>query len=232
MSKEKTAAENSVKEATAKTAPAKKSEPIPVSKSLQRARSRAANQYIFKLAGTLLGISVVVALLLGIVNSVTEPIITAAQEAKTQEAMAQVLEAKHYVRATDEEWGLGDITNLSALYAASNDDGYIGYVAEVTPSGFGGTISMIVGVDNSGKVTGVRVTDQSETANIGSKVVKDQSVLDRFVGMSHENGEITVNSGSNRFDGITGATVSSKGVTAGVNTALAAVEQVLNDSVK
>lgn len=223
MSKEKTSVEN-----TAKNQP----ETSTASKSLQKARSRAANQYIYKLAGTLLGISVVVALLLGIVNSVTAPIITAAQEAATAEAMSQVLEAKHYVRATEAEWDLEEIPNLTALYIASNDDGYVGYVAEVAPSGFGGTISMVVGVDMDGKVTGVQVTEQAETSNIGSKVVKDQSVLDRFVGMSHENGEITVNSGANRFDGISGATVSSKGVTAGVNTALTAVSQVLAKGAK
>ena len=40
-----------------------------------------------------------------------------------------------------------------------------------------------------------------------------------------ENGDITVNAGSNRFDGVSGATVSSKAVTKGVNTALAAVDE-------
>ena len=220
MSKENTAAAENA---------AKKPEraPAPVSKSLQRARNKAASKYIFKLAGTLLGISVVVALLLGIVNSVTEPIISATKQAKTEEAMAQVLVAKHYVRATAEEWDIGEVENLVALYDAANDEGYVGYVAEVIASGFGGTISMVVGVDMDGNVTGVQVTDQTETANIGSKVVTDQSVLDRFVGMSHANGEITVNSGTNRFDGVTGATVSSKAVASGVNTALTAVNKVL-----
>ena len=40
--------------------------------------------------------------------------------------------------------------------------------------------------------------------------------------MSLADGEITVNAGTNRFDGVSGATVSSRGVAAGVNTALAA----------
>ena len=221
MSKENTAAAENT---------AKKPEAAPVSKSLQRARMKANNRYFFKLAGTLLGISVVVALLLGLVNSVTEPIITATQEAKTQAAMAEVLEAKHYVRATAEEWEIGQVENLIALYQAGNDSGYIGYVAEVAASGFGGAINMVVGVDMDGNVTGVRVTKQTETANIGSKVVTDQSVLDRFVGMSHADGEITTNSGTNRFDGISGATVSSKAVTSGVNTALTAVGKVLASS--
>ena len=84
---------------------------------------------------------------------------------------------------------------------------------------------MVVGVDADGAVTGVSVTDHSETANIGTKVVDDQAVLDRFIGMSHGDGEITVNAGTNRFDGVSGATVSSRGVTAGVNTALAAAAE-------
>ena len=82
---------------------------------------------------------------------------------------------------------------------------------------------MVVGVDMSGTVTGVAVTDNSETANVGTKVVGNQDVLDRFIGMSYGEGGITVNSGTNRFDGVSGATVSSRGVTAGVNAALAAV---------
>ena len=44
--------------------------------------------------------------------------------------------------------------------------------------------------------------------------------------MSHAAGDITVNAGTNRFDGVSGATVTSKGVAAGVNAALAAVQGV------
>ena len=114
---------------------------------------------------------------------------------------------------------------MTAPHKAMSGGEQVGYVVEVTASGFGGTLSMVVGVDMDGAVTGVSVTDNSETANIGTKVVNDQSVLDRFIGKSHADGEITVNSGSNRFDGVSGATVSSKGVTAGVNTALSAVAE-------
>ena len=115
--------------------------------------------------------------------------------------------------------------NVTALYEAHTGGSLVGYVAEVTGRGFGGTIGMMVGVDLQGTVTGVAVTKASETPNIGSKVVGDQSLLDEFIGRSHEKGEITVNDGVNSFDGITGATVSSKGVTAGVNAALYAVAE-------
>ena len=173
--------------------------------------------YVAKLTGILLGICVVVALLLGVVNAVTEPIITQMQAEKTAKAMAQVLQADSYDEVDVQ------MDNVTALYRAMSGGQQIGYVVEVTSSGFGGVMSMVVGVDMNGTVTGVSVTDNAETKNIGTKVVGDQSVLDRFVGMS---GTITVNTGANRFDGITGATVTSKAVTAGVNTALDAVAAV------
>lgn len=176
-------------------------------------------RFTARLTLTLLGICAVVALLLGVVNSVTKPIIEEFQAEKTAAAMSQVLPADEYQKVETE------YPNVTAMNKAMSGGEQIGYVVEVTSSGFGGKLSMVVGVDMDGAVTGVSVTDNSETANIGTKVVNDQTVLDRFIGMSHADGEITVNSGTNRFDGVSGATVSSKGVTAGVNTALAAVAE-------
>ena len=70
------------------------------------------------------------------------------------------------------------------------------------------------------------IRDSSETSGIGTKVVGNEptasgvGVLDQFIGKSAADGTLTV--GTN-VDAITGATVSTKGVTAGVNAALAAV---------
>ena len=138
---------------------------------------------------------------------------------KTAAAMSQVLPAEEYQPVET------DYPNVTAMNRALSGGETVGYVVEVTASGFGGAMSMVVGVDADGAVTGVAVTDHSETANIGTKVVDDQAVLDRFIGMSHGDGEIPVNAGPNRFDGVSGATVSSRGVTAGVNTALAAAAE-------
>ncbi len=178
-------------------------------------------QYILRITGVLLAICLVTALLLGIVNQITAPRIEALQKAKKEAAMSLVLPADEYVL-----WE-GDLpAHVTALYLANSGGEGIGWVAETATSGSQGTIEMMVGVDTDGKVTGVSVVKHSETPNIGTKVVADQSVLDRFTGMSHENGEITVNSGSNRFDAVSGATFSSRGVVEGVNAALAAVGQL------
>ena len=89
--------------------------------------------------------------------------------------------------------------------------------------------SMMVGIDMDGAVTGVSIISNSETSGIGSKVMNNetltsganagQGVLEQFIGKSAADGVLSV--GSN-VDAITGATVSTKGVTTGVNAALAA----------
>ena len=101
---------------------------------------------------------------------------------------------------------------------------HAGYALKIDTSGSQGIISMMVGLDAEGAVTGVSVVDHSETAGIGTKVMDNEPnkagvpVLDQFIGKTAADG--TLNVGSN-VDAITGATVSSKGVTAGVNAALA-----------
>ena len=85
-------------------------------------------------------------------------------------------------------------------------------------------ISAGYAVDGEGAVTGVSIVSHSETSGIGTKVMGNEAtasgvgVLDQFQGKSAADGTLAV--GSN-VDAITGATVSTRGVTTGVNAALA-----------
>jgi electron transport complex protein RnfG len=112
------------------------------------------------------------------------------------------------------------------LYGVSKDGAEAGCVMKVTASGSQGTIVMMVGVDANKAVTGVSVVSHAETSGIGTKVTGNDplpsgvGVLDQFIGMS---GAGTLSVGSN-VTAISGATVSSKGITTGVNAALAAAE--------
>ena len=175
-------------------------------------------KYVGRISGVLLSICLVTALLLGVVNSITKPKIDAIQAEKVRAAMSQVLEADEYLPIRLQK----DLQGVQSVSEARAGGGTLGYVVQVTAGGSQGEIQMMVGVDMENRVTGVSVIKHSETPNIGTKVVADQSVLDRFIGMDHSYGEITVNSGTNRFDGVSGATVSSRGVAAGVNVALTA----------
>ena len=95
----------------------------------------------------------------------------------------------------------------------------------VAPRGFGGEIVMIVGVNTEGVVTGVVITEMSETAGLGAKA-DDPSFLSQYVGKS---GSLTVvkgNAGETQISAITGATVTSRAVTDGVLAAMKAAAAV------
>ena len=189
-------------------------------------------KYIIKLTVTLFLTCVVVAGLLGLVNKVTEPNITAANKAKTEAAMQQVvadpegstfsdaLEITEDMNAAAASAG-AKVTEASEVQSGGAP---AGYALKIVASGSQGNIEMMVGVDAEGVVTGVSVVKNSETAGIGSKVMANEptaagvGVLSQFVGKSAADGTLAV--GTN-VDAISGATVSSKGVTTGVNAALA-----------
>ena len=183
-------------------------------------------KFVAKLAGTLLVISLVVAGLLGVVNGITADKIAAINAENTAIAMNAVvtvenaefnpLEASDALVAAAAPYG-----KLDSIYEVKDGGNVVGYTVKVIASGSQGSIEMIVGVDSALAVTGVSVVDHSETSGIGTKVTDNvDGVLDQFKGMS---GAGTLAVGTN-VDAISGATVSSKGVTSGVNAALAAVE--------
>ena len=106
----------------------------------------------------------------------------------------------------------GEDENISATYKAEN-----GYVVETVTTGYAGDITLLVGVSNEGKVTGVVVRDQHETYGLGQKVSNDVPFLTQLLRDAE-----TLTVGEN-VDGITGATVTSKAVVKAVNPAKAFV---------
>jgi electron transport complex protein RnfG len=192
-------------------------------------------KYLMRLAGILMIICAIVAALLGVVNAVTYQKIDEIQAQKTQESLQAVFPGASFteIEVTDELTAIAKQTNaesgLEAIYEASTG----GYAIEVTPTGFNGSVDMIVGVDYDGNIVGISVVSNSETAGIGTEVCKDKpnkngvGVLSQFVGRSGGTDNIfTVNSGSNEVDAISGATVTTKGVTRGVNAACLVFEQL------
>ena len=175
-------------------------------------------KFIFKVAGTLTAISLVVALLLGLTNMLTADKIAAINKQKTEEALAKVVSAadcefppmeeipQAMIDAANEQGG-----KLSEVYEVQSGGDTIGYAFKVTASGSQGNIVMIVGVDTDLTVTGVSIVKASETAGIGSKVIDNEATsagtgaLDQFVGKSGA-GTLVV---KQNIDAVTGAILSS-----------------------
>ena len=193
---------------------------------------KISGKFILKVAGTLTVISLVVAALLGLVNNVTAGKIAEIDAENTRIAMSTVvpegsqftdkLEISDAVSAAAAAQG----GKLTELYGVTNGGAEAGYVMKVSASGSQGTIVMMIGVDANKAITGISVVSHSETSGIGTKVVGDEPnsdgvpVLDQFVGMSGA-GSLVV---GKTVTPISGATVSTKGITMGANAALAAVE--------
>ena len=170
--------------------------------------------YFAKLAGTLLLIAAVVAGLLGLVNHITADKIAAINEKKTAASMQEVLPADSY----NELSYTGADPTVVKVYEAVG----AGYVVEVTPSGFGGSIDMVVGVGTDGTVTGVSIIKMSETSGLGANAAKE-SFRSQYVGKS---GGLAVSKDGGEIDALTGATITSRAVTRGVNSALAAAAEL------
>ena len=171
--------------------------------------------YILRLALTLLAITAAVALALAAVNTVTEPIIRAITERKTQAAIEAVLPGGgEKLESFTDASGL-----VQAVYASES-----GYAVQVAPVGFDGEIVMMVGVDKAGKVLGIDIISNTETAGLGAVAGADNSKGEAFrqdfVG---ESGELAVDKDGGQIDSLTSATITSRAVVKGVNAALACV---------
>ena len=169
--------------------------------------------YILRLTVTLLLITAVVAGLLGLVNYLTEDRIAALQNEKAESAMREVLEADAYEPVPTDHEG------VTALYRAGDR----GYVVRVSVNGFGGAVDMMVGVDPEGSVTGVSIISHSETASLGAKCTREDFRA-QFAGAADT---LAVRKDGGTIDALTGATVTSRAVTKGVNLALECVKEVL-----
>lgn len=169
--------------------------------------------YYLRIVGTLAAITAIVAILLAGVNQLTKPTIDRLAEEKKASAMSEVMPADEY---TDEKLPDG-VEGVLALQTAKSGDSLKGYCVQVQTNGFGGTLELMVGVDVNGSVTGVSILSHSETLNTD----KHGQLLAEYPGSS---GQVALSKDGGSIQGISGATVTSKAVTRGVNSALTAVK--------
>lgn len=181
----------------------------------QAAKTKKSSNEMLRLVVTLFAISAVCALLLGLVNAVTESRITEAAQAKKEAAMNAVLPAQSYTPV--------EYTGTDATIEEIQKAGDAGYVVQVSPAGsFSGTLTIMVGVSNENTVTGVEIVKSSETAGLGANAKKDW-FREQFLGLS---GTVQVTKDGGEIDALTGATITSRAVSVGVTSALTAVAEL------
>lgn len=167
--------------------------------------------YVLRLAGTLFAIAAVVAALLACVNAVTAPVIDNLNKEKTQQAVSAVLP------------GGGDQVDFTDNSGIVKEvyKGEAGYAVKVAPNGFGGAVTMMVGVDFDGNVLGVSIISHAETPGLGAVAAATTPAGENFRGQfAGLNGTISVTKDGGQVEAITGATITSRAICAGVNAAV------------
>ena len=187
---------------------------------------------MFKLGLNLLIISAVAALLLALTNSVTASTIAQRNEQANAEARKLVLEsAQDFEEVKDVKTDNSKGVEVSEIYEAKDASGNtVGYTLKVLPSGYGGTIELMVGIDSAkGQVSGINVVSNSETAGLGAKATNPE-FSDQYKGKPLEELSVLKNGtpGDTEIKAISRATITSTAVTNGVDAAI----EVYNNSLK
>lgn len=107
-------------------------------------------------------------------------------------------------------------TKTEIYYLGLNKKGQkVGFVFAVAAKGYAGKIEMLVGIDKSGKVAGVKIENQKETPGLGSQAAEPK-FLNQFKGKSSNDAL----KAKKDIQAITGATITTQAVCEGVREAL------------
>ena len=172
-------------------------------------------------------ITFITALLLGFVNQVTAPQIEKNNEATRAAAMAELIPEAEPGQAEPAEVPSPDKDTpaIQNIYEMQKDGETVGYCMEVLPSGFGGTLTVVVGINTDGTVAGAKVTSHAETPGLGAKAQADPTWIPQFAGKPAD-GSLAVTKDGGDIVPITGATITSRAVTKAVNTAASYVQSL------
>ena len=166
-------------------------------------------------AAALLMICIVATTLLALTNSVTaQKIADMAAEKEIASRRVVLPDAASF----GEQQSYETLNYCAALDSAGAE---IGMVFTASAKGYGGDVTVMVGIGADGKVTGIEILSHDETPGLGANSTKPE-FKNRFVGKS---GVLTVSKTSNEgqnAQAITAATITSKAVTSAVNASLSA----------
>lgn len=160
------------------------------------------------------GICLVCALLLAVVNSLTENKIAEVNRNKTAQAIAQVVPAFEgepvdtTVTLDGEQF---------AVHMAMAADSVVGYAVETSQVGFGGPVNLMVGFDAAGCICSTAVVSHSETPGLGAKITEDEGAFrTQFAGKNPAEFNLAVTKDGGDVDAITASTITSRAFTAAV----------------
>ncbi|MCL1857788.1 MAG: FMN-binding protein [Oscillospiraceae bacterium] len=177
-------------------------------------------------------ISVGMAFVLALLNSITAPVIAKRLADEKQEIFAELFGdgAEAEILENFEDIYLNSDATIAevALVNDKSSQKFAGYCVTVEPKGFGGKIIMLVAVNPDITVKGTKIVSMSETAGQGTKISSEDWFGEQFKYKKRDikSSKNEVSAGDNAIQTIAGATVSSKAFLNGVNSALAVADEI------
>jgi electron transport complex protein RnfG len=111
-----------------------------------------------------------------------------------------------------------DYAIIKTVYKALDESGNeIGITAGVVTKGFNSGLNITIGVGADGMIHGVIVGDNTETAGLGAKAAEPE-YEGQYVGKKSPLSVVKSSPADSEIEAITGATITSRGVTDAVNT--------------
>ena len=178
-------------------------------------------------------ITVIAGVLLGFVYEITKEPIAAAKEAAKQKAFIEVFSDAESFEAyegfdiekastviSDAGFPNNTISEVVVAKGASENLGYVATV--VSHDGYGGDITITMGVTNEGLLNGISVLSISETAGLGMKAA-DAEFTNKFAEKNIPVFSVTKTGATDesQIDAISGATITTTAMTNAVNAGLA-----------
>ena len=192
---------------------------------------------MIKNAFILFAITLVAGVLLGIVYQVTkEPIAyqdKLAQDKANQSVFATASTfndvAVDEAKAAEVAAAHGGVVIESVKSAVDGSGNVLGYVIQVKSKGYGDFIEYTVGITNESKVNGISIISIAETPGLGMNAEK--VIVPQFADKDAQQFSVAkngqVSDPNTQIEAISGATITSKAVTEGVNAAVSYFDNAL-----
>lgn len=181
-------------------------------------------------SASLFAICLITTFCLAFVNAITKDTIEERSLKDAQEQRKLVLSEADGFEKLEGEAEKDESGLIKEVYAAFDGDKLVGYVFSAAPKGFGGEITVTVGVTSEKKISGVSIGDNSETPGLGSKVA-NEGFTEQFKDKDISSDIVVVKrpvSKENEVQAISGATVSTNAVAGAVQASARLAEKLLD----
>ncbi|RKX84763.1 MAG: FMN-binding protein [Spirochaetes bacterium] len=170
---------------------------------------------ILIMGGKLFLITAIASILLGFVDSFTEPVIKARKARELKEALTSLIP----------EGKPGKLVPVSGnsvvpgYYNVKKDGKLLGYILDLRGTGYGGELKILAGYKRNGEIIAVKLMDNEETPGLGKKAEKPE-YMKKFIGTGGKKA-VPVRKGMlsrKDADAVTGASITFMGLANALDT--------------